>query len=70
MPSTKHDIDFIEYVSQNLSTQLSELRKLREAVHTAEAAARCRSTNMVDRLSVIRFPEAAVQAPVKIRGWH
>jgi hypothetical protein len=72
MPSTKHDTDYIEYVSQDLSAQLSDLRKLREAVRTAEAAARCRSTNRGDRLSVIRFPEAAAraQAPVKVRRWH
>ena len=72
MPSTKHDTDFIEYVSQDLSTQLSDLRKLREAVRTAEAAARCRSTNKADQLSVIGSPETAVrtQAPVKIRRWH
>jgi hypothetical protein len=68
----KHDTDFIEYVSQDLGTQLSDLRKLREAVRTAEAAARCRSIDKVDRLSLIRFPAAAVrmQVPVKIRRWH
>ena len=65
----KPDTDFIEFVSQALSAQLSDLRKLREAVRTAEAAARCRSTHKVDRLSVIRLPEA-VQAPAKIRGRH
>jgi hypothetical protein len=70
MPSMKHDTDFIEFVSQDLSAQLSDLRKLREAVHTAEAAARCRSTNKMDRLSLIRFAEAAVKAPAKIRGRH
>jgi hypothetical protein len=72
MPSTKHDTDFIAYVSQDLSAQLSDLRKLREAVRAAEAAAQCRSTNGGDRLSVIGFPEAAVhtQAPAKIRSWH
>jgi hypothetical protein len=70
MPSTKRDTDFIEFVSQDLSTQLSDLRKLREAVRTAEAAARCRSTSKVERLSVIRFPEAAIHAAAKIRGRH
>jgi hypothetical protein len=70
MPSMKYDTDFIEFVSQDLSAQLSDLRTLREAVRTAEAAARCRSTNKVDRLSVIRFPEAAIRAPIKIRGRH
>jgi hypothetical protein len=70
MPSMKYDTDFIEFVSQDLSAQLSDLRKLREAVRTAEAAARCRSTNKVDRMSMIRFPEAAVQPPAKIRGLH
>jgi hypothetical protein len=69
MPSMKYDTDFIEFVSQDLSAQLSDLRRLREAVRTAEAAA-CRSTNKVDRLSVIRFPEAVVQAAVKFRGRH
>jgi hypothetical protein len=72
MPSTKHDTDFIEYVSEYLGAQLSDLRKLREAVRTAEAAALCRSTNRVDRLAVIRFPEADIraEAPIKIRRWH
>jgi hypothetical protein len=70
MLSRKYDTDFIEFVSQDLSAQLSDLRRLREAVRTAEAAARCRSTNKVDRLSVIRFPAAAVHAAAKIRGRH
>jgi hypothetical protein len=70
MPSTKYDTDFIAYVSQDLSAQLSDLLKLREAVRAAEAAARCH-TNRVDRLSVIGFPEAAVHTqPLKIRSWH
>jgi hypothetical protein len=71
MPSTKYDADFIAYVSQDISAQLSDLRKLREAVRAAEAAARCR-TNRVDRLSMIVFPEAAVdtRASAKIRSWH
>jgi hypothetical protein len=70
MLSRKYDTDFIEFISQDLGAQLSDLRRLREAVRTAEAAARCRSTNKVDRLSVIRFPDAAVQAAAKMRGWH
>jgi hypothetical protein len=72
MPSMKHDTDFIAYVSQDLGMQMSDLRKLREAVRTAEAAAHYRSDHGVDQLSVIRFPEAATraQAPVKIRRWH
>ncbi len=73
MPSMKHDPDFIAYVSQDLSTQLSDLRKLREAVRAAEAAVQCHIAKGDHRLSVVRFPEAAAiqtQAPVKIRRWH
>jgi hypothetical protein len=71
MPSTKYDADFVAYVSLDLSAQLSDLQKLREAVRVAEAAAQS-LINRVDRLSVIGFPEAEVhtQAPVKIRSWH
>jgi len=72
MPSMKNDADFIAYVSQDLSTQLSDLRKLREAVRAAEAAAQCHITTNGDHRLAIRFPEAEIrtQAPVKIRRWH